>query len=127
MISPCSPGAGDTEEEQVVTVVVVVRCVHLAKVPTVPVRMVMMVVVGHAHNVNIRRGEPDLAIHETEAGCCYRIGCMAAQEEYCDKLSRIDLNSQEMRGRIEFCLRIFPFFKILELPIERRFVDATIR
>jgi hypothetical protein len=38
--SPCSPEAGDTEEEQVVTVVVV---------PTVPVRVVvMMVVVGRA-------------------------------------------------------------------------------
>jgi hypothetical protein len=69
---------------------------------------------------------PDIAIHETEAGYCYRIRCVTAREEHGDKLTQIGLNAQEMRGRIEFCLRIFPFFEILELPIERRSVDAIV-
>jgi hypothetical protein len=43
-------------------------------------------------------GVPDLTIHEPEAGYCYRIGCMAALDEYCGKLSRIALNGQETGG-----------------------------
>jgi hypothetical protein len=62
-------------------------------------------------------GVPNLAIHEAEAGYFYRMGYMAAREEDCDKLSRIALKAQEIGGRIEFCLRIFAIFEILELPV----------
>jgi hypothetical protein len=72
-------------------------------------------------------GVSDLTIHEPEAGYGCRMGCMAARDEYCDNLSRIALNAQETGGRIEFCLRIFAFFEILELPIWERSVDAIVR